>query len=105
MKKTLVAYFSCTGNTKRVAKALAEVFIGFPIWWYVAPHIIKTFLESYDFTGKTIVPFATSGGSGMGRTVEELQKSCFSSVKWDKGKIWNGNPSEEALASWAKDFI
>ena len=45
------------------------IFIGFPIWWYVAPHIINTFVESYDFSGKTLVPFATSGGSGMGKTV------------------------------------
>ena len=44
------------------------IFVGFPIWWYVAPAIINTFLESYDLTGKTIIPFATSGGSGMGRT-------------------------------------
>ena len=52
------------------------VFVGFPIWWYVAPRIINTFVESYDFTGKTLVPFATSGGSGMGRTVDELRKLC-----------------------------
>ena len=52
------------------------VFLGFPIWWYVAPTIINTFLESYDFSGKTIVPFATSGGSGMGRTNANLQPSC-----------------------------
>lgn len=52
------------------------IFIGFPIWWYVAPRIIATFVESYDFTGKTMIPFATSGGSGMGRAVEELKKLC-----------------------------
>ena len=50
------------------------VFIGFPIWWYVAPHIIHTFLESYDFTGKTLVPFATSGGSGRRETEKKLQE-------------------------------
>ena len=52
------------------------VLVGFPIWWYVAPTIVQTFLESYDLSGKTIVPFATSGGSGMGRTGEKLAASC-----------------------------
>ncbi len=52
------------------------IFVGFPIWWYVAPTIINTFLESYDFTGKKIIPFATSGGSGMGETNEKLAPSC-----------------------------
>ena len=51
------------------------IFLGFPIWWYVAPTIINTFLESYDFSGKTIVLFATSGGSGLGKTVEKLKPS------------------------------
>ena len=50
------------------------VFLGFPIWWYVAPAIINTFVESYDFSGKTVVPFATSGGSGMGKTECNLEK-------------------------------
>ena len=53
-----------------------EIFLGFPIWWYVAPTIINTFLEKYDFTGKKIVLFATSGGSGFGNTVKELQPSA-----------------------------
>ena len=52
------------------------VFVGFPIWWYQAPRIIETFLESYDFAGKTVIPFATSGGSGMGKTNQELAPSC-----------------------------
>ena len=127
MSKKLVAYFSASGTTKKVAERLAKaagadlfeirpaipytsadlnwmdkksrssvemndpdsrpeiaetipnmvdydtVFIAFPIWWYVAPHIIHTFVESYDFSGKTLVPFATSGGSGMGKTVDELR--------------------------------
>lgn len=81
------------------------IFLGFPIWWYVAPHIVNTFLESYDFSGKTIVPFATSGGSGMGRTVDELRKSCFSYVKFDKGKVWNVSPTVEDLAKWAEKFV
>ncbi|MBQ8334534.1 MAG: NAD(P)H-dependent oxidoreductase [Clostridia bacterium] len=62
------------------------IFVGFPIWWYVAPTIINTFLESYDFTGKTIIPFATSGGSGMGKTNEKLQPSC-PGAKLMEGKV------------------
>lgn len=75
------------------------VFIGFPIWWYVAPKIIDTFVESYDFSGKTLVPFATSGGSGMGRTVDVLKKLC-PSANWKSGNVVNGM-SEKALADWA----
>ena len=71
----------------------------FPIWWYVAPRIINTFVESYDFTGKTLVPFATSGGSGMGRTVDELRKLC-PNANWKAGKMVNGI-SDKALADWA----
>ena len=78
------------------------VFIGFPIWWYVAPRIISTFVESYDFTGKTMVPFATSGGSGMGRTVDELKKLC-PDADWKAGKMVN-NASERELADWANKF-
>lgn len=75
------------------------VFIGFPIWWYVAPRIINTFVENYDFTGKTLVPFATSGGSGMGRTVDELRKLC-PNANWKAGKMVNGI-SDKALVDWA----
>lgn len=64
------------------------VFIGFPIWWYVAPTIINTFVESYDFSGKTIIPFATSGGSGIGRT-EEVLKALCPNANWEKGKMLN----------------
>ena len=78
------------------------VFIGFPIWWYVAPHIIHTFLESCDFSGKTLVPFATSGGSGMGKTVNELRKLC-PNADWKAGKLVNG-VSDQALATWATMF-
>ena len=154
--KTLVVYFSATGNTKAVAEEIVRltgadlyeivpavpytnedlnyndntcranqemndasarpaigseaidissydtVFIGFPIWWYVAPHIIHTFVESYDFSGKTLVPFATSGGSGMGRTVDELRKLC-PNADWKAGKLVNGE-SDQALAAWAAKF-
>ncbi len=154
MSKTLVAYFSASGITEKVAKTLAQtigadlfeiapkvpytkadlnwrdknsrstiemndpssrpeiaakcdnmseydtVFVGFPIWWYVAPTIINTFLESYDLTGKTIVPFATSGGSGMGKTNEKLAPSCKGAKLLD-GKKFDSRVSGEELAEWA----
>lgn len=78
------------------------VFIGFPIWWYVAPTIIDTFVESYDFSDKTIIPFATSGGSGMGKTVEILQSLC-PNANWEKGKMLN-RISDQELKDWIKDL-
>ena len=75
------------------------IFIGFPIWWYVAPHIILTFLESYDFSGKTIIPFATSGGSGVGKTEDQLRESVSNSVNWKPMKMLN-RVSESELKNW-----
>lgn len=75
------------------------VFLGFPIWWYVAPTIINTFLESYDFAGKTIILFATSGGSGFGRTVAGLKNSAPGAVIRE-GKLLNDRQSRESLAAW-----
>lgn len=157
MKRKLVAYFSASGVTKRVAERLAKaadadlfeikpavpysqadldwtnkksrssvemgnpdsrpeiaerlenmeeydtVFLGFPIWWYVAPTIIDTFLESYDFSGKTIVPFATSGGSGFGRTAEVLKPLCSDTVKWLPGKMLN-RTSEKEMEEWVSSL-
>ena len=153
MSRKLVAYFSASGVTAKVAETLSEaigadlyeiepavpytkkdlnwmdkksrstvemndpasrpaiagmrdnmedydtVFVGFPIWWYIAPHIINTFLESYNLTGKTIVPFATSGGSDMGRTNERLAESCMG-AKLIEGKVFNHSASHEELAAW-----
>lgn len=79
------------------------VFVGFPIWWYVAPTIINTFLESYDFSGKTIIPFATSGGSGMGRTNENLKPSCPGATLMP-GKILNGRLTETDLKTWVEEL-
>ena len=79
------------------------VFIGFPIWWYVAPAIINTFVESYNFSGKTIVPFATSGGSGMGKTVDILKPLCSASAKWESGKMLN-RIADQDLKKWAEQF-
>lgn len=76
------------------------VFVGFPIWWYVAPTIINTFLESYDFTGKTIILFATSGGSGFGKTVENLKSSVAASTVIREGKLLNGKQTKENLTAW-----
>ena len=77
------------------------IFIGFPIWWYVAPTIINTFLESYDFSGKNIILFATSGGSGFGKAVEGLQPSA-PNAKIREGKLFKRNVSVEELKKWAE---
>ena len=154
MSKKLVAYFSASGVTAKVAQALAEaigadifeiapkvpytkvdlnwmdekarstiemndpssrpeieakrdnmseydtIFVGFPIWWYVAPTIINTFLESYNLTGKTIIPFATSSTSGMGKTNEKLAPSC-KGAKLLEGKRFDSRVSGKELAAWA----
>lgn len=154
MSRKLVAYFSASGVTAKVAETLAEaigadifeiepkvpytkadldwtnrqsrssiemnnpasrpaiagvrdnmadydtLFVGFPIWWYVAPTIINTFLESYDLTGKTIIPFATSGGSGMGKTNEKLLPSC-AGAKLIEGKVFKSNVSKAEMNQWA----
>ncbi|MCR4666926.1 MAG: NAD(P)H-dependent oxidoreductase [Desulfovibrio sp.] len=156
--KILVAFFSATGTTARVAKKLAEdidadlfeimpetpytrqdldwhdkesrssvemndpssrpaiaatvknmeqyqiVFVGFPIWWYRSPTIISTFLEHHDFSGKTIVPFATSGGSGLGNT-ESIFRTCCPKAIVKKGRVLNGNPEKSALVDWAQNVL
>ena len=79
------------------------VFVGFPIWWYVAPTIINTFLESYDLTGKTIIPFATSGGSGMGKTNEKLIPSC-PGAKLLEGKVLASNIKIAELNAWVESL-
>ncbi len=152
MKKTLIAYFSASGETAKLAKTFAAVtggtlyeikpkiaytivdlnwndkksrsslemndknarpmileplenmaqydtiFLGFPIWWYEAPRIIQTFLESYDLSGKTVVPFATSGGSEIGNIGSILQKSCKAKVL--PGKRMNSFASVNEVSSW-----
>ena len=76
------------------------VFLGFPIWWYVAPTIINTFLEKYDFAGKTIILFATSGSSGFGKTLENLKGSVSDQAVLKEGKLLNGRQSVDALKKW-----
>lgn len=80
------------------------VFVGFPIWWYVAPTIINTFLESYDFSEKTVIPFATSGGSGLGKTEENLRVSCPDSTNWKPGKLIRGRISQEEALAWIESL-
>jgi flavodoxin len=80
------------------------VFVGFPVWWYTAPTIVNTFLESYDFSGKTLVPFATSGSSGLGKAEESLQASASGAAQWKEGKLLNGKPSQESLAAWVESL-
>ena len=157
MSKKLVAYFSASGITARVAKNLASsagadlyeikpsvsytkadldwtnkqsrssvemrdknsrpaladtganiaaydtIFIGFPIWWYIASTIINTFLEAYDFSGKKIILFATSGGSGFGKAVDSLQPSA-PNAKIIAGEIFNGSPNEKKLKAFAERY-
>ena len=157
MSKKLVAYFSASGTTAKVAKTLAEaagadiyeikpqvpyteadlnwmdkkarstvemndkssrpaivtgdldisdyetILLGFPIWWYIAPTIINTFLESYDFTGKKIVLFATSGGSGFGKAVESLEGSCPGATITE-GKLLNHMPDAPELKKWVESM-
>ena len=157
MANKLVAYFSATGTTERVAKDLAKavgadlfeiapaepytaadlnwndkrsrssvemsdeacrpalaatvadmgaydtVFVGFPVWWYVEPRIIDTFLESHDLAGKTVVPFATSGGSGLGKAPQRMQQLA-PSTNVLAGKVLNGSPNEAELRSWAESL-
>ena len=156
--KTLVAYFSATGTTRRVSENLAEalnadiyeikplkpytnadldwtnknsrssvemadhnsrpeiisdnfsvseydtVFLGFPIWWYIAPVIVNTFLEKHDFSNKKIILFATSGGSGFGKTIDNLKPSVSESAQIIQGDILNSNPSVDYLRKWAAKF-
>ena len=159
MAKTLVAYFSASGVTARVAKALAEaagadlyeirpqqpytpadldwndknsrssremsgraphpaladhdasiaaydrILLGFPIWWGVAPTVVNTFLEAYDFTGKQIALFATSGGSGIGRTAAALAPSCpGAEIRVGASRLFNGPVRMGELKAWAESL-
>ena len=97
-------------NNKSIRPEIAEsnmqiaeydvIFLGFPIWWYVAPTIINTFLESADFSGKKIILFATSGGSKFGKTVEELKVSVSADTEIVEGKLLNGRQSIASVKAW-----
>lgn len=79
------------------------VFLGFPVWWYMAPTIINTFLETYDFSGKTVIPFATSGSSGIENCEKKLQQQ-YPSINWKSGKLLNVHPGQDVLDSWVKSL-
>ena len=79
------------------------ILLGFPIWWYVAPTIINTFLERYDFSGKTIILFATSGGSGFGKTAAGLQGSA-PAARIQEGRMLNGRQTEAELKKWIEEL-
>ena len=101
-------------NDKTIRPALADkdakidqydtIFLGFPIWWYVAPTIINTFLESYDFSGKKIILFATSGGSKFGKTVEELKVSVPATCDIIEGKLLNGRQTIPTIRAWTEEI-
>ena len=85
-------------------EAYDVIFLGFPIWWYVAPTIINTFLESYDFSGKKIILFATSSGSKFGKTVEELKVSVPATCDIIEGKLLNGKHSIPTIRAWTEEL-
>lgn len=99
-------------NDKSIRPALADkdaqidqydtIFLGFPIWWYVAPTIINTFLESYDFSNKKIILFATSGGSKFGKTIDELKVSVPASCEIIEGKLLNGKQTIPSIRAWTE---
>ena len=76
------------------------IYVGFPIWWYTCPTIINTFMEAYDFKGKTVIPFATSGGSSIKKACEDL-KAAYPDVKWKEGKLLN-QATKKDLEDWVK---
>ena len=80
------------------------IFVGFPIWWYVAPTIINTFLEEYDLADKKVIPFATSGSSGMGKTNEKLAPSCPDAILLE-GKRFASDVGADELKKWAESIL
>ena len=89
-------------DTKIDFAAYDVIFIGYPIWWNQAPRIINTFIESHDLKGKTLVPFATSGGSGINNSAEELKKT-YPDLEWQKGKLLNG-ANCDVIRAWVSDL-
>lgn len=95
-----ITFLSAAGAIQNI---ISKIYVGFPIWWYVAPTIINTFLEQYNLEGKTIIPFATSGGSGMGDTNKYLLPSA-KGAKLENGKRFPSSASPSELETWAKQF-
>ncbi len=90
-------------DTKLNVAAYDVIFIGYPIWWDQAPRIINTFIESHDLKGKTLVPFATSGGSSISNSLKELKRT-YPDLEWQDGKLLNG-ASRDAIRNWTDDLI
>ena len=90
-------------DTKADVASHDVIFIGYPIWWDQAPRIINTFIESYDLKGKTLVPFATSGGSGIGNSVKELRKA-YPDLEWQEGKLLNRS-NRNAIQNWISNIV
>lgn len=89
-------------NTVNIAE-YDNILLGFPVWWYIAPTIINTFMESHDFTGKNIISFATSGGSGIEKCENNL-KNQYPKSNWLKGKLFIGGASKQQLAQWVSEL-
>ena len=89
-----------TGKLESLS-AYDTIYVGFPIWWYTAPTIINTFLESYDFTGKTVIPFATSGSSDIQKACDDL-KASYPDIQWKPGKLLNA-ATPETVENWVKE--
>ncbi len=81
------------------------IVIGYPIWHGQAPRIISTFLESYDFSGKTMIPFCTSHSSGIGSSADNLHELCSDSVNWPEGKRFEAGTTKEAMRTWLENVI
>lgn len=91
-------------QTIKDISAYSTIAIGFPIWWYTAPAIIKTFLEAYDFAGKKIALFATSGGSGLGNTANDLRPCVSDSTEFISEKLMN-RASDQEISAWVHSII
>lgn len=89
------------GNKVENFDQYQTVFIGFPVWWYVAPTIINTFIESYNFGGKVVIPFATSDGSGIENCEKKLRET-YPQINWAQGKLLNGSVTKNLVESWVK---
>ncbi len=92
------------GNLLESIDEYDTIYLGYPIWWGQAPKIIYTFLESYDFTGKTIIPFCTSGSSGIGSSDDNLH-SAASGANWVDGRRFSGSASSSEIAAWATEAV
>ncbi len=92
------------GNKVENMEQYSTVFVGFPIWWYREPSIIDTFMEAYDFSDKTVIPFATSGGSGLGDSAKNMQ-AFAPGAKVEEGQKFSGRAGEEELKNWAAKWL